>query len=583
MLIGNDFGVNALDGASGADVLDGRSGFDYARYLSSTSGLSANLSNPAENTGDAAGDVYISIEGLMGSDFFDSLTGNGGSNWLVGEGDADALDGQAGFDYAAYWTASAGLTASLATPAINTGDAAGDTYVSIEGLVGSNFGDTLIGDGGDNHLRGEAGADSLIGGDGIDTAVYLGNRASYSIAENGGSITIIDIRAGSPEGIDTVSAVELFQFADGTVSLVNLVNDAPVVATAILDQSSPANRTWAFQVPANSFSDVNGDVLTYTAMLGEDLALPDWLTFDGDTQMFSGTPPANFSGSLDLRVIASDGELIVSDTFTLNITSVITNGNSGGTVTGTTGDDVIDAAGGNDIVNAGAGNDSVLAGTGNDVVNAGSGNDTVTGESGSDAVLGGNGNDTFIATIGDANDVYSGGGGTDTLNMSAVGASLMVNLDNGLASSPQTGRDGLSSIENAIGGSGNDTITGSGAANVLDAWAGNDTINAGDGADTVIGGFGNDTMNGGAGSDTFMFAPGFGNDRINGLDANPAGGQDFLDISEFGITSVDFAARVAITDVGADTLVTIDTNLDQTIRLVGIGNAATVTQADFLL
>jgi hypothetical protein len=38
-----------------------------------------------------------------------------------------------------------------------------------------------------------------------------------------------------------------------------------------------------------------------------------------------------------------------------------------------------------------------------------------------------------------------------------------------------------------------------------------------------------------------------------------------------------------MTDVGADTLVTIDASLDQTIRLVGIGNAATVTQADFLL
>jgi hypothetical protein len=64
-------------------------------------------------------------------------------------------------------------------------------------------------------------------------------------------------------------------------------------------------------------------------------------------------------------------------------------------------------------------------------------------------------------------------------------------------------------------------------------------------------------------------------------DANPAGGQDFLDVSEFGITSVDFAARVTIADVRADTLVTIDADLDQTIRLVGIGNAAIVTQADF--
>jgi hypothetical protein len=46
---------------------------------------------------------------------------------------------------------------------------------------------------------------------------------------------------------------------------------------------------------------------------------------------------------------------------------------------------------------------------------------------------------------------------------------------------------------------------------------------------------------------------------------------------------VHFAARVTIADVGADTLVTIDDNAAQTIRLVGIGNTATVTQADFVL
>jgi Ca2+-binding RTX toxin-like protein len=89
-------------------------------------------------------------------------------------------------------------------------------------------------------------------------------------------------------------------------------------------------------------------------------------------------------------------------------------------------------------------------------------------------------------------------------------------------------------------------------------------------ADIVISGTGNDTMNGDAGSDVFIFGAGIGNDRINGFDANPSGGQDFLDISAFGITSASFAARVKIADVGADTLVSIDEAAGQTIRLVGI-------------
>lgn len=57
-------------------------------------------------------------------------------------------------------------------------------------------------------------------------------------------------------------------------------------------------------------------------------------------------------------------------------------------------------------------------------------------------------------------------------------------------------------IENATGGSGNDSITGNDAANTLDGGAGNDTINGGGGDDTLIGRGGNDTLDGGAGSDT---------------------------------------------------------------------------------
>lgn len=68
-------------------------------------------------------------------------------------------------------------------------------------------------------------------------------------------------------------------------------------------------------------------------------------------------------------------------------------------------------------------------------------------------------------------------------------------------------------IENARGGSGNDTITGNAAANVLEGGAGNDVIDGGAGIDTLLGGDGADTLrihaagagsryDGGSGSDT---------------------------------------------------------------------------------
>jgi serralysin len=60
-------------------------------------------------------------------------------------------------------------------------------------------------------------------------------------------------------------------------------------------------------------------------------------------------------------------------------------------------------------------------------------------------------------------------------------------------------------IENAIGGDGNDKITGNSANNTLYGGAGNDTLNGGTGSDRLIGGQGFDKLTGGSGKDTFVF------------------------------------------------------------------------------
>jgi Ca2+-binding RTX toxin-like protein len=163
---------NTLRGGLGADTLNGGAGFDFASYAGSAAGLTASLASPASNTGEAAGDTYISIEGLRGSNFNDKLTGDAHDNFLQGELGADTLNGGAGFDYADYVNATSGVTASLANPASNTGEAAGDTYTSIEGLRGSKFNDKLIGNGSNNYLRGGLGADTLNGAGGFDVADY---------------------------------------------------------------------------------------------------------------------------------------------------------------------------------------------------------------------------------------------------------------------------------------------------------------------------------------------------------------------------------------------------------------------------
>ena len=96
-----------------------------------------------------------------------------------------------------------------------------------------------------------------------------------------------------------------------------------------------------------------------------------------------------------------------------------------------------------------------------------------------------------------------GGAGSDAISYEDAGSGVTVNLAAG-TSSGSGGSATFTSIENAIGGSGGDTLTGNGAANTLHGNDGNDIITGGGGNDTIDGGAGNDTIDGGAGFDTLV-------------------------------------------------------------------------------
>ena len=95
------------------------------------------------------------------------------------------------------------------------------------------------------------------------------------------------------------------------------INHPPTVANAIPDQAATAGMAFSYQFPANTFHDV--DTLTYTATKSDDTALPAWLSFDGTTRTFSGTPAESHIGTVSVKVTASDGTASVSDTFNIAV------------------------------------------------------------------------------------------------------------------------------------------------------------------------------------------------------------------------------------------------------------------------
>ncbi|VVO24862.1 hypothetical protein PS723_04515 [Pseudomonas fluorescens] len=211
------------------------------------------------------------------------------------------------------------------------------------------------------------------------------------------------------------------------------VNDAPTLQVALIDQLNGLGQAVAYTLPANTFADIDaGDSLVLTARLANGDPLPAWLSFDGPSRSFSGTPAAGTQpGGIAITVTATDsGGLSASDDFTLNLLS---------TLVGTPNDDLLTGSVFDDAIYGLAGNDTLIGGNGNDTLDGGSGNDALSAGEGSDMLLGGDGNDILRDIDGSgqvANNSLDAGAGDDTIN---------VNQSN------------VNSVTTVIGGSGRDT------------------------------------------------------------------------------------------------------------------------------
>ncbi|MEA3411262.1 MAG: Ig-like domain-containing protein [Pseudomonadota bacterium] len=164
-----------------------------------------------------------------------------------------------------------------------------------------------------------------------------GDALSYRIVSNGskGNAIVTNSATGAFSYTPNtgVSGIDSFTYrvndgaADSNVATVTVsisaVNEKPRLDNTIPDQNASEDTAFSFTFPANTFSDPDGDALSYTAALTSGASLPGWLGFSGPSRTFSGTPDSGDAGSISVRVMARDpsGETVFDD-FNVTIASV---------------------------------------------------------------------------------------------------------------------------------------------------------------------------------------------------------------------------------------------------------------------
>ncbi len=373
--------------------------------------------------------------------------------------------------------------APVANP--DTADTTEDTPVTTANVLANDIdvdGDSLIVSGSDTTSF--QGGSVVYNGDGTFTYTPAANfngsdSFGYTVSDGNG-------------GADSASV---------TIGVAIGANNAPVVTNPIGSQTAPSSTAFNYTVPSNTFTDIDGDALTYSAALDNGESLPTWLTFNADTRTFSGAPTIGDLGAVSVLVTASDGQAAASTQFSISVVP------SGLTRTGT-------AIG--EVLNGSAADDALYGLGGNDKLNGFAGNDLLDGGTGNDIMIGGTGDDLYFVDATKDSIKELSNEGIDTAKTTLATFSLPGNVENLLFTGTSAFNGSGNALNNMItGGGGNDTLSGGNGNDTLRGLAGNDRIKGGNGSDTLDGSAGNDTLTGGDNSDIFVFNSALGSNNVD--------------------------------------------------------------------
>jgi 2',3'-cyclic-nucleotide 2'-phosphodiesterase (5'-nucleotidase family)/predicted extracellular nuclease len=305
-----------------------------------------------------------------------------------------------------------------------------------------------------------------------------------------------------------------------------------VVSAALIDENGQATRVIvqdgevvadapaAIRLVTLSFLLTGGDGYPFQSFIAANPSFANVVNLDTGTGVDNAAGRTGDATFVDegteqdalaeyLSAFFSDTPYTAADTTTAGDTRIQNLDYRADTVLAGLGDQVLVGDGGNNVLTGGMGDDTIGGLAGNDTLDGRGGDDSLSGDDGDDILRGGAGDDLLIGGAGndllsggEGDDALDGGAGIDTADYSDDTAGIVVNLLNGTASGNAAGPDELAGIENVVGGSGSDVMTGDQAANRLDGGAGNDTLNGGAGDDVILAGAGDDLIDGGEGFDT---------------------------------------------------------------------------------